>query len=227
MRTILIGLIALVLATGGQAQSLAQVSNGDAASGLKEALAQGAAQAVSGLGQANGFMGNPKVKISLPPSLEKASGMMRKLGMGKQVDALESSMNRAAEAAVPEAKALLTQSIKAMSLQDAKGILSGGENAATEYFRRTTSEQMGEKFKPIVQKAMAQTQVSETYNSFASKASKFGLLKPEDSQLDGYVTRKALDGLYLMIAEEEKAIRKNPLAAAGNLAKMVFGALGK
>jgi hypothetical protein len=146
--------------------------------------------------------------------------------MGKYVDELETAMNRAAEAAVPEAKAMLVDSIKKMSVDDAKGILTGGDDAATQYFRRTTAEPLGEKFKPIVQKAIAKVNLAEKYDQFAGKAAKFGLVKEKDSHLDGYVTGKALDGLYLMIAEEEKAIRTNPVGAAGSLAKKVFGALG-
>ena len=217
---------ALVLSSTAHALSLDQLSNKDAADGLKEALTQGAGHAVDLLGQNDGFLGNPKVKIPLPGSLEKAEGMMRGLGMGKYADELVTSMNRAAEAAVPEAKALLLDSIRKMSVDDAKSILTGGDDAATQYFRRTTAEPMAEKFKPIVQKAMAKVKLAEKYDQFAGKASRFGLIKEEDTHLDHYVTGKALDGLYLMIAEEERTIRKDPLGAAGSLAKKVFGALG-
>ena len=134
-------------------------------------------------------------------------------------------MNRAAEAAVPEAKTLLVNSVKKMSVEDAKGILQGGDDAATQYFRRTTSESMAQKFKPIVQKAMAKVKLAEKYDQFAGKAAKFGLIKEQDAHLDEYVTQKALDGLYLMIAEEEKTIRKDPMDAASKLARKVFSAL--
>lgn len=217
--------LALWLTGAAHALSIDQLSSQDAAGGLKEALSQGASQAVGALGATDGFLGNPKVRIPLPGQLEKAAGLMRKFGMGAQVNELETAMNRAAEAAVPQARQLLTESIRNMSVQDAKGILTGGDNAVTEYFRRTTSAPLGEKFKPIVQNAIAQTRLSEAYDRFAGKAAKFGVLGQEDSQLDGYVTRKALDGLYLMIGEEEKAIRQNPVAAAGSLAKKVFGAI--
>jgi hypothetical protein len=128
---------------------------------------------------------------------------------------------------VPEAKKLLVDSIRKMSVEDAKGILSGGDDAATQYFRRTTSAPLGEKFKPIVQKAMAKVKLTQTYDKFAGKAARFGLIDEENAHLDQYVTAKALDGLYLMIAEEEKAIRANPVDAVGKLAKKVFGALGQ
>jgi hypothetical protein len=226
MRTLIAFLTALLLSSTAHALSLDQLSNKDTAGGLKEALTQGAGKAVDMLGQNDGFLGNPKVKIHLPDNLEKAADLMRKFGQGKHVDELETAMNRAAEAAVPEAKKLLVEAIKKMSMDDAKGILTGGDNAATEYFRRTTSAPLGEKFKPIIQKAMAKVNVAEKYDQFAGKAAKLGLVKEEDSHLDHYVTEKALDGLYLMIAEEEKAIRTNPVGAVGSLAKKVFGALG-
>lgn len=220
-------LATLLLSTAAHALSLDQLTSQDATGGLKEALSQGASKAVRSLGASDGFLGNPKVKIPLPGQLDKAASMMRKLGMGAQVNELETAMNRAAEAAVPQARQLLANSIKSMSVQDAKGILTGGDTAVTDYFQRTTSAPLTETFKPIVQQAMAKVKVREAYEQFAGKAAKFGVISQEDSQLDNYVTRKTLDGLYLMIGEEEKAIRQNPVGAAGNLAKKVFGALGQ
>jgi hypothetical protein len=222
----LLGLAAgLWLATGAQALSLADISGKDASGGLKEALEQGAGKAVDLLGKSDGFLGNPKVKIPLPKSMQKVEGLMRGLGMGKQADELVTAMNRAAEAAVPEAKTLLVDAVKQMSVEDAKAILSGGDDAATQYFRGKTAAPLGEKFLPIVRKAIDKVKLADTYEKFAKKGAKFGLVKEEDTQLDNYVTERALDGLYLMIAEEEKAIRTNPVGAAGNLAKKVFGAL--
>lgn len=218
-------LIALLFATAAHALSLADLSGKDATTGLKEALTQGAGKAVSLLGKTDGFLGNPKVKIPLPESVQKVEGVMRKFGMSKQADELLTTMNRAAEAAVPEAKTLLVNAIKTMSVEDAKGILTGGEDSATQYFRRTTSGPLAERFKPIVQKAITKVKLAEKYDQIAGKAAKFGLVREEDAHLQDYVTQKALDGLYLMIAEEEKAIRKNPAEAAGKLAKKVFGLL--
>lgn len=225
MKTFLTALIALFFATAALALSLGDLSNKDAAGGLREALTQGAGKAVDQLGKSDGFLGNPKVRIPLPENLRKVEGLMRKLGMGKSVDELETAMNRAAEAAVPEARTLLVNSIKQMSVQDAKGILTGGDDAATQYFKRTTAEPLSGKFRPIVGKAIAKVKLAEKYDEFAGKAAKFGLVKEDDAHLDSYVTTKALDGLYLMIGEEERAIRKDPLGAAGSLAKKVFGAL--
>jgi hypothetical protein len=227
MRALISVIAALLFASAAHALSLADLTNKDAAGGLKEALTQGAGKAVQELGKTDGFLGNPQVKIPLPENLRKAEDLLRKLGMGKYADELVTTMNRAAEAAVPEAKTLLVNSIKQMSVQDAKGILGGGDDAATQYFKRTTSGPLAAKFKPIVEKAMAKVKLADKYDEFAGKAAKLGLVKDEDAHLENYVTAKTLDGLYLMIAQEEKAIRQDPLGAAGSLAKKVFGTLGK
>ena len=215
----------LLLAANAHALSLDSISGKDANGGLKEALTQGAGKAVDLLGKKDGFMANSKVKIPLPPSVQKVESVMRGLGMGKKADELITAMNRAAEAAVPEAKTLLVNSIKQMSVEDAKAILTGGDDSATQYFRRTTSGPLTEKFKPVVKTAMAKVKLAEKYDQLAGKAAKFGLVREQDAQLENYVTQKTLDGLYLMIAEEEKAIRKDPAGAAGKLAQKVFGAL--
>jgi len=217
--------ILLLFAGAAYALSFDSLSNQDASGGLKEALTQGAGKAVNLLGKTDGFLGNPQVKIPLPESLHQVEGLLRGLGMGKYADELVTTMNRAAEAAVPEAKTLLVAAIKQMSVQDAKSILTGGDDAATQYFRRTTAAPLAAKFKPIVQKAMAKVKLAEKYDAFAGKAAKFGLVKDQDAHLDQYVTQKTLDGLYLMIAEEERAIRKDPVGAAGSLAQKVFGLL--
>jgi hypothetical protein len=201
------------------------LSNDETSSGLKEALSQGVAKAVGSLGVANGFFGNKEVKIPLPSSLKKVEKGMKLFGMGDQSDELILKMNRAAEAAVPEAKALLLGSIKQMSLADAKAILTGPDDAATQYFKKTTSTQMGEKFLPIVQKATEKVQLAQTYNKYAEMGSQFGVVDKEDANIEQYVTNKALDGLYLMIAKEEAAIRKDPLGQASSLLKKVFGAM--
>jgi hypothetical protein len=204
---------------------LADLSNADAVGGLKDALLQGADKAVGQLGSANGFLNNAKVKIPLPDSLKKVEKGLRMMGMRKQTDELVDSMNHAAEMAVQEAKPVLTDSVKKMSVQDAKGILTGGDTAATDYFRRTTSDTLGKKFLPIVKKMTAKVQLADKYNDLAGKGEKLGIVKKEDANIDSYVTRKALDGLFLMIAEEERSIRKDPLGSAKGLAQKVFGAL--
>ena len=206
---------------------VSSLSNDEASSGLKEALTQGVGKAVGTLGAADGFFGNKEVKIPLPKSLKKIEKGMKLMGMGKQSDELVLKMNRAAEAAVPEAKALLVGSIKQMTLADAKAILTGPQDAATQYFKKTTSAQMSEKFLPIVTKATENVQLAASYNKYAEMASKFGVVKKEDANIEQYVTNKTLDGVYFMIAKEEVAIRKDPLGQASNLLKKVFGSIGK
>lgn len=212
-----------------QANALAvsDLSNTDASNGLKAALIQGANKAVSNLGAVNGFFGNSQVKILLPESMQKAEKAMRMFGMGKQADELVLKMNRAAEAAVPEAKALLIDSVKKMTLADAKEILTGPQDAATQYFKKTTSLPMGEKFLPIVKSATEKVKLAQQYNKFAEMGNKYGLVKKEDADLEQYVTQKTLDGVYLMMAQEEAAIRKDPIGQASSLIKKVFGAIGQ
>lgn len=208
-----------------QAAGLESISSGEAASGVREALAKGADYAVSSLGQNNGFLGNPKVKIPLPGYLQQAEGALRMFGFGKQADQLVTTMNHAAENAVAEAKPILTDAIKRMSLQDAKAILTGGDDSVTQFFKRTSSGQLTAKFKPIVGAETKKLQLAEQYNAFAGKAASAGLIDAKNADLDSYVTEKAMDGLFLMIAEEEKKLRSDPLGAGSNLLKKVFGAL--
>ncbi|HEX5363735.1 MAG TPA: DUF4197 domain-containing protein [Gallionella sp.] len=208
-----------------QSTDLSMFSNKDQIGSLKQALTQGAETAVMNLAKENGYLGNPKVRIPLPESLQKADQLLRQFGMGKYADDLTTSMNRAAEAAVPEAKALLVGAVKQMTIADAKTILTGPSDAATQYFRKTTETALAGKFKPIVSKSMAKVQLAQSYDRFAGKGAQFGLVDERDAKLDDYITRRALDGLFLMMAEQEKAIRANPLEATGNLAKKVFSVL--
>lgn len=183
--------------------------------------------AVSQLGKPNGFMGDARVRIPLPKSLRAAEKMMRTLGMKKQADELIETMNRAAELAVVEAKPILLESVQKMTIDDARGILAGGDDAATQYFRRTTSTALGKKFLPIVKQATAKVQLADQYNEYAGQAAKLGLLEEKDANLDSYVTQKALDGLFVMIAEQEKSIRQDPVGTGSKLLQTVFGAVGK
>lgn len=207
------------------AAGLADLSSGEAASGLKEALASGADFAVSSLGRDNGFLGNARVKIPLPDSLRTAEKAMRTFGMGKYADELVNTMNHAAEKAVVEAKPILLDSIRKMTVQDAKGILTGGDDSVTQFFKRTSSEQLSQKFLPVVKESTRKVKLADKYNKFAGKAASAGLIDEKDADLDSYVTDKAMDGLFLMIAEKEKEIRRNPLGAGSALLKKVFGAL--
>lgn len=206
---------------------LTALSNQDATDGLRQALSQGAEVAVAQLGKNNGFYGNPKVRIPLPGSIEKGASMLRRVGMGSQLDQLEVTMNKAAEAAVVEAKPVLVNAIKQMSVSDAKQILTGGNTSATEYFRRTTSADLTTRFLPIVKKHTDQLGATQQYSQLAKPAANFGLIDSKQASIDGYVTQKALDGLFLMVAEEEKAIRQNPVKQSSAILQKVFGAVGK
>jgi hypothetical protein len=227
MKGVLIAAFAAA-ALAGMPSAIAQlesISNREAVAGLKAALEKGAHAAVATLGRPDGFLGNASVRIPLPDSLKRAERLMRRLGMGEQADELIVTMNRAAEAAVPEARALLVDAVKTMSVQDAKGILTGGDTAGTAYFGRRTRKPLHDRFLPIVARATAKVGVAQKFNAYAGKAAAFGLLEKEDANLDEYVTQKALDGLYLMIGEEEKKIRKDPVGAGTALLRKVFGAL--
>lgn len=227
--TILAALAAVAITAGfpalGQMGQLDRLTDKDASAGLRAALEKGAQAAVADLGRTDGFLGNAAVKIPLPPSLQRAESLMRRVGMGKHADELVTTLNRAAEAAVPEARQLLVESVKKMSVQDAKGILTGGETSATDYFRRTTSTTLQARFLPIVRKSTEKVGLAQKYNQYAEQGVAFGLVKKEDANLDEYVTQKALDGLYLMIAEEEKKIRKDPVQAGSAILRKVFGAI--
>jgi len=227
VRRLAAALVVGFLAGSVHAASLAELSNQQAVQGLKEALLQGADRAVAQLGTANGFLGNPQVKIPLPDSIRRAERMMRMVGLGAEADELITSMNRAAEMAVKEAKPLLVDAVKRMSVQDAKGILTGGDDAATRYFRRTTSDALTQKFLPIVKQMTARVNLAQLYNQYAGQAAAFGVIDAKDANLDDYVTRKALDGLFLVIAEQERAIRKDPVGSASKIVREVFGAIGR
>jgi hypothetical protein len=207
------------------AADLSAFTNQQSVTGLKDALAKAGANAVATLGKQDGFLGNPQVKIPLPGPLAKGEKLMRTLGMGKQADELVVAMNRAAEQAVPEAKTLLTNAVKQMSVEDAKGILTGGEDSATKYFRAKTEAALHEKFLPIVTKTTSKVGLAQKYNDLAGKAASTGLIKGDDTKVETYVTQKALDGLYLKMAEEEKAFRANPVKAGTSLAKSIFESL--
>ncbi|MEQ1525165.1 MAG: DUF4197 domain-containing protein [Gallionella sp.] len=200
-------------------------STQDQVGSLRQALTQAAETAVSGLAKENGFLGNDKVRIPLPENLQKVDGMLRKFGMGKYADDLTVSMNRAAEAAVPEAKTLLVGAIKKMSVADAREIIIGPSDAATQYFRKNTEEALAGKFQPIVAKSMAKVKIAEKYDQFAVQGAQLGLIDAKDADLKNYITRKAMDGLFTMMAEQEKNIRANPMQAAGDLAKKIFSAI--
>lgn len=201
------------------------LSNADINAGLKEALARGADAAVAQLGQRDGFFGNAALRIPLPSSLQKAEKAMRMFGMGRQADDLVLSMNRAAEAAVPEARTLLVDAVRAMTLEDARGILTGGQTSATEFFRRKTEATLTERFGPIVKATTDQVGLAQQYNQYAGMAAQFNLIDKQQASVEQYVTQQALDRLYTVIGEKEAALRANPMQAGSDLLKKVFGAV--
>jgi hypothetical protein len=201
----------------------AMFSDGDAALGVRTALERGAVSAVGLLGRQDGFMGNPKVRIPLPGFMKDAAQLLKFSGQQKKVDDLVTAMNRAAEAAVPEAQALLLAAVKAMSIQDAVKIVRGGNTSVTDFFADKTRAPLGEKFLPIVTQATDKVALAEKYNAVAGKATSLGLVKKEDASIQVYVTRKALDGLYLMIGEEERKIRADPVGTGSEILRKVFG----
>jgi hypothetical protein len=199
------------------------LSESDAAGGVRAALERGALAAVSTLGRNNGYFGNPKVRIPLPGVLEDAARLLKAIGQQKKVDELVLAMNRAAEAAVPEAKTLLVQAVKAMSVEDALQIVRGPDNAVTAFFERKTRSSLSEKFLPIVTRATERVALADKFNAVAGKAARMGLLKDDDANIQRYVTGKTLDGLYLMIGEEERRIRQDPVGTGSALLRKVFG----
>jgi hypothetical protein len=212
------------------------LSQDEITGGLKQALSSGIDRAVASLGQKDGFLNDAGVRIPMPESLKLVERTLRKLSQDKLADEFVTTMNRAAEQAVPEAASILADSVKQMSIADARVILTGTNNAATEYFRRTSATNLYDRFLPIIKKATEQTGVTSAYKNMAAKAtggfSGFGglggkLQGLEASDLDRYVTQKTLDGLFLKIAEQEKQIRENPAARGSELLQKVFGAISK
>ncbi len=220
----LAGLILLAHARA-HALSLGDLTNAEASSGLKTALERGALSAIGLLGKTDGFLGNEKVRIPLPGFLNDAAGLLKTLGQGKRVDELLTSMNRAAESAVPMSKDLLVGAVKSMSVTDAKNILAGGDTSVTGFFADKTRAPLGVKFLPVVTKATEKVGMVDKYNRVAGKGVALGLVKKEDANIQQYVTGKTLDGLYFMIGEEEKKIRQDPIGTGSAILKKVFGAI--
>lgn len=204
---------------------LSDLSNQEASVGLKAALEKGAGAAVGQLGKEGGFLNNDKVKISLPSALEKIRPVLQMAGKSAQLDELVVAMNRAAETAVPKAKPLLLNAVKSMTISDAKNILTGGDTSVTEFFRQKTSAQLSKEFLPVVKGVTDKSGLSSKYNNVMAQVQKFGVVKSQESTVEGYVTERALDALFVMIAEEEKAIRKDPLGAGSKAISRVFSLL--
>ncbi len=206
--------------------ALGDLSGDTVTRGLKEALGKGLERALAQLGGDGGFLTNIAVRIPMPEQLTVADALLRKVGQGKLADDFVASMNHAAEQAVPAAAETFAGALRQMTVEDAQKLLQGPDDAATQFFRRTTDATLREKFRPIVQQATAKTGVTAAYKLVADKASFASpFAKQEALDVDGYVTGKALDGLFKTIADEEKRIRQNPVARTTDLLKSVFGAL--
>lgn len=194
----------------------------DASQGMKQMLIQNASTAAGKLSAVNGFLENPKVRIPLPKSLRKAEGLIRTLGMGDKVDELTVAMNRAAEQAVPEAKTLVADAVSQMTFQDAKTMMTGSDDAVTQYFRQKTSDSLLQRFLPVIKKTTDQMALAKQYNEVAGYGLKTGLLSEKNASIENYVAQKALDGLYLMMAEEERTLRANPVGKASDLLQNIL-----
>jgi hypothetical protein len=199
------------------------LSENKIADGLKEALQIGTGNAVQTISRVGGYYNNPKIKIPLPGAIQKVEKLVRAAGLGSEVDAFELSMNHAAEKAAPEAKSIFWDAIKQMNVTEARKILEGGDNAATLYFKDKTYGRLSEIFKPIVHESMSAVGVTQKYQQLDQKMAGVPFVGSKKFDLDQYVNDKALDGLFVMVAEEEKKIRQNPAARVTDLLKEVFG----
>jgi hypothetical protein len=222
------------------ATALSALSQDQMVGGLKDALANGLQQAIANLGHDGGFLTNLDVKIPLPEKLQSAEKTLRALKQDKLADDFVATMNHAAETAVPAAASVFGEALKQMSIDDAKAILTGPDDAATQYFRRTTQTNLYARFLPIVQQATAKAGVTGAYKTMLAKVSGGGsgfggafgslannYLGTDALDVDAYVTNKSLDGLFKIVADEEKQIRQNPVARTTDLLQKVFGAVGK
>lgn len=217
--------VVLLLGASAFAGALDQITGAEAGGGIKAALDQGARTAVASLGKPDGFWANPKVRIPLPTAIERGKSALKMMGRGAEVEELERGINRAAEQAVPQAQTLLLDAVKTMSVDDAKGILRGGDDSVTQFFKGKTQAELAQRFLPVVKAITDRSGLAQQYNGLAAQGAQFGLIKHEQASVEQYVTQKALDGLYATIGEQERALRTNPAAATSELAKKVFGAL--
>lgn len=210
----------------GEARAqLATLSDSDATAGLKGVLETGAMAAVKLLGRQDGFWGNDRLRIPLPDWLRRSEKMLKLAGFGKDIDALKLGVNRAAEQAVPQAQELLVSAVKSMTVTDAKAILTGGDDSVTKFFAGKTRAPLTERFLPIVRQTTEKIGLAQQYNGLVDQAARLGVGGSGVVRIESHVTDKALDGLYFMIAEEERKIRSNPLGAGSAIVRKVFGAL--
>jgi len=196
----------------------------EVANGLKEALIKGISNGSDIVSQLDGYFKNPEIKIPFPPDVKKVETRLRQIGLGDEVDKFIVTLNRGAEDAAKEAKSIFISAIKSMTIQDAWGILNGEQDAATQYLKRTTSSQLKEKFKPVIQNSLNKVNATKYYGDIVTTYNKIPLVEKVNPELDDYATDKAIEGLFVMIAKEEKNIRQDPMARTTDLLKKVFGA---
>jgi hypothetical protein len=199
------------------------LTQAEVAEGLKEALSVGISKGADLVSKENGYLNNPKIKIPFPPDVQRVENTLRSVGLGNQVDKFVESLNRGAEEAAKEAKPIFVAAIKQLTISDAFSILKGDQDAATQFLKRTTTEQLTEKFMPVVEKALAKTQATQYYGDIANTYNKIPLTSKINPDLKGYATEMAINGLFIMIAEEEAKIRKDPVARTSAILKRVFG----
>ncbi|MFY0652376.1 MAG: DUF4197 domain-containing protein [Cyclobacteriaceae bacterium] len=200
-----------------------ELSTGDVASGLKEALVQGISKGSNNASKLDGYFKNPQIKIPFPPDAQNVADKLRAIGLGGEVDKFVMTLNRGAEAAAKEAKPIFVSAITSMTIEDAWGILKGEPNAATDYLKRTTSTQLTTKFKPVMQNSLNEVNATKYYGDLVGKYNKIPFVQKVNPDLDDYATQLAIDGLFTLVAKEEANIRKDPLARGTELLKKVFG----
>ncbi len=199
------------------------LTTSEVAEGLREALIQGISKGSDRVSQTDGYFKNPEIKIPFPPDVKKVENTLRDIGLGSEVDRFILALNRGAEEAAKEAKPIFIQAIRSMTIDDAWAILKGDPDAATQYLRRTTSAQLREKFKPVIQNALNKVNATRYYSDLINRYNQIPFVDKINPNLDDYATDKAIDGLFLMIAKEEKLIREDPMARTTDLLKRVFG----
>lgn len=195
----------------------------DAASGIKEALIKGSGQAVGIVANVDGFFGNPQIKIPFPPEAKEIEDKLRAIGLGEKVDEVVLTINRAAENAANEAKTIFISAIKKMTITDAINIVKGSDDAATQYLKRTSSAELTAKFKPHIQASLDKVQATKYWDEVISTYNKIPLVQKMNPDLSSYVTARAIEGLFVMVAQEELKIRKDPLARTSEILRKVFG----
>lgn len=199
------------------------LTTAEVAEGLKEALVKGISTGADLVSVTDGYFKNPEIKIPFPPEVKKVEDAVRKIGLGSQVDKFVMTLNRGAEDAAKEAKPIFIAAIKSMTIQDAWAILRGEDNAATEYLKRTTTPLLKEKFKPVIQASLNKVNATKYYGEIVTRYNQIPLVEKVNPNLDDYATDKAIEGLFVMIAKEEKNIRQDPVARTTELLKRVFG----